>query len=173
MAGSPAPDVSAHSITVAAGSAMSSSASGVGKMRRGWQVMGQHRRALQHLSIDRLACEAIFPRREASQECGDGGVERKKWAWADRVSLVSEAPPACPNRPAHGHRPQGPAATALSPILRRLPRSHWTAQRLAASRSGRRGARPSPRVRRGHRRRALGAVRVKSGFIFPIRPQDI
>ena len=30
-------------------------------MRRGWQVMGQHRRALQHLSIDRLACEAIFP----------------------------------------------------------------------------------------------------------------
>ena len=72
-------------------------------MRRGWQVMGQHRRALQHLSIDRLACEAIFPRREASQECGNGGVERKKWAWADGVSLVSEAtkrgPPRLPKPP--------------------------------------------------------------------------
>jgi hypothetical protein len=129
-------------------------------MRRGWQVMGQHRRALQHLSIDRLACEAIFPRREASQECGNGGVEivcveQKKWAWADGFSLVSEAtkrgPPRLPTPPFPWPSPQGTSAPAPSPILRRLSRSHWIAQRLAASRSG-----------------GLGAARVKSGFIFPL-----
>lgn len=52
--------------------------------------------AMQSSTSDRLAFEAIFPRREASQECGNGGVEmvcveRKKWAWADGFSLVSEA----------------------------------------------------------------------------------